>query len=154
MGVGECPRPQAHALLRSPGPHQAFGPEWMDTQALLDPGMYRVPSGPWLLEPLKKGNRGCARQQQSWTSVCKGNSCSQRPRQMLVTRLTLHGSGVCVAEDGAAEVRPGPRTRWGGDSLSSGILRGGWARREGRFAWLLSGASGMNQEVRTDICAC
>jgi len=46
------------------------------------------------------------------------------------------------------------RTGWGGDRLSSGILRGGCARREGRFARLLSGASGTNQEVRTDICAC
>lgn len=153
VGVGGCPRPQAHALLSSPGPRQAFGPDWMDTQALLDPGMYRAPSGPWLREPLEKGSRGCAGQQQSWTPTCKGNSCRRRPRQLLVARPALRGSGVCVAEDKAAEVRPGPRTGWGGDSLSSGILRGAWARREGRLARLLSGASGINQKVRIDICA-
>ena len=131
----------------------AFGPEWMDTQAPLDPGMYREPSGPWFREPLKKVNTGrCVGHQQSWMLVCKDGSCSWRPRQLLVTRLTLRGwGGRCAVEDGAAEVTAGPRTGWGGDGLSS--EKPGPVERGG-LPLLLSGVSGINQEVRTDICAC
>ena len=54
-------------------------------------------------------------------------------------------------EDGAAEVTAGPRTGWGGDGLSS--EKPGPVERGG-LPLLLSGVSGINQEVRTDICAC
>ena len=112
----------------------AFGPEWMDTQAPLDPGMYREPSGPWFREPLKKVNTGrCVGHQQSWMLVCKDGSCSWRPRQLLVTRLTLRGWGGGAVCGGRWGCRGHSRAQ-DGVGWRRPVFREAWARGEGRFA--------------------
>lgn len=86
--------------------------------------------------------------------MCEDGSCSWRPRQLLVTRLTLRGWGGVRRKMGLPRSEQGPG-RGGVETacLQAPSEKPGPAERGGS-PLLLNGASGINQEVRTDICVC
>lgn len=73
---------------------------------------------------------------------------------MLVTRLTLRGWGGVRQKMGLPRSQQGP----GRGGVETACLQAPSEKPEpverGGLLLLLSGVSGINQEVRTDICAC
>lgn len=80
---------------------QAFGPDWMDTQALLDSWDVQSAKGPWLREPLERGAEGVRVSSRAGHPRVRATAAAADPDSCWSPGRALRGSGVCVAEDKA-----------------------------------------------------